>query len=176
MKNFVSAIKRYKIEWARREKIDTQVLSEWEATVTSTVKDRIDNLEININNLSDNTGNKYLHLKHLNKLHGEYVLFPADKASKNVQVVCKKYYLDVVIKELVDKSKSGPSTYVKCHDSIDKIVKEHLQYMNSNNKIPKEMIGLLTFYWLPKMHKTPVGSRFIHVVASSSCTMKPLSK
>ena len=31
-----------------------------------------------------------------------------------------------------------------------------------------------TFYWLPKMHKTPVGSRFI--AASSSCTTKPLSK
>ena len=47
--------------------------------------------------------------------------------------------------------------------------------MNSNNiKIPEEMIQLPTFYWLPKMRKTPVGSRFI--AASSSCTTKPLSK
>ena len=55
------------------------------------------------------------------------------------------------------------------------MVKEHLQDMNSNNiKIPEEMIQLPTFYWLPKMHKTPVGSRFI--AASSSCTTKALSK
>ena len=31
-----------------------------------------------------------------------------------------------------------------------------------------------SFYWLPKMHKTPVGSRFI--AASYSCTTKPLSR
>ena len=36
------------------------------------------------------------------------------------------------------------------------------------------MMQLPTFYWLPKMHKTPVGSGFI--AASSSCTTKPLSK
>lgn len=36
------------------------------------------------------------------------------------------------------------------------------------------MHKLPTFYWLPKMHKTPVGNRFI--AASSSCTTKPLSR
>ena len=30
------------------------------------------------------------------------------------------------------------------------------------------------FYWLPKMHKNPIGSRFI--AASSACTTKPLSQ
>ena len=29
-------------------------------------------------------------------------------------------------------------------------------------------------YWIPKMHKTPIGSRFI--VASSKCSTKRLSK
>ena len=37
------------------------------------------------------------HLKYLSELHEEYVLVPADKAVNNVSVVCKKYYLDVVI-------------------------------------------------------------------------------
>ena len=39
-----------------------------------------------------------VHLDNLNKLHENFVLVPADKASNNVIVVCKKYYLDVVIK------------------------------------------------------------------------------
>ena len=44
--------------------------------------------------------------------------------------------------------------------------------MSSNNiKIPEVMTQLPSFYWLPKMHKTPTGSRFI--AASSSCTAKP---
>ena len=36
------------------------------------------------------------------------------------------------------------------------------------------MEQLPTLYWLPKMHKDPIGSRFI--AASSACTTKPLSQ
>ena len=43
-----------------------------------------------------------------------------------------------------------------------------------NLRIPEEMRQLPTFYWLPKMHKNPTGSRFI--AASSGCTTKPLSQ
>ena len=47
--------------------------------------------------------------------------------------------------------------------------------MSSNNiKIPEVMTQLPAFYWLPKMHKTLTGSRFI--AASSGCTAKPLSQ
>ena len=43
--------------------------------------------------------------KHLNYLHElrskyMYVLVPADKETNNIIVVCKKYYLEVVLKEL----------------------------------------------------------------------------
>ena len=90
-------------------------------------------------------------------------------------VVCKKYYLEVVIRELNNNNKTGPKTYVECNDSMSTLLKEHLKYMRTNTiNIPEEMIQLPTFYWLPKMHKTPIGSRFI--AASSSCTTKPLSK
>ena len=33
---------------------------------------------------------------------------------------------------------------------------------------------LPSMYWIPKMHKIPIGARFI--VASKKCTTKPLSK
>ena len=36
----------------------------------------------------------------LRELHSEYVLVPADKASNNVIIVCKKYYTEVIRKEL----------------------------------------------------------------------------
>ena len=44
------------------------------------------------------------HLNYLRKLRGKYVLVPADKAANNVIVVCKKYYLEVVIRELTTTS------------------------------------------------------------------------
>ena len=40
------------------------------------------------------------HLKSLQELHSKYVLVPADKASGNVIIVCKKHYLEVVSEEV----------------------------------------------------------------------------
>ena len=41
-----------------------------------------------------------------------FVLVPADKASNNVLIVCKKYYLDVVLKELDTCNGAGPQIYI----------------------------------------------------------------
>ena len=66
-----------------------------------------------------------VHLDDLNKLHENFVLVPADKASNNVIVVCKKYYLDVVIKEL-----SLNNTYKEVHNNNVNIISRHLDYKN----------------------------------------------
>ena len=36
----------------------------------------------------------------LDSFHRQYVLVPADKAANNVIVVCRKYYLQVILEEL----------------------------------------------------------------------------
>ena len=47
--------------------------------------------------------------------------------------------------------------------------------MHDNNiRLTADMVQLPELYWLPKVHKTPVGSRFM--AASHKCTTKPLSK
>ena len=51
------------------------------------------------------------------------VLVPADKASNNVMVVCKKYYLDVVIKEL-----SLNNTNKEVHNNNVNIISRLLDY------------------------------------------------
>ena len=35
----------------------------------------------------------------LRRLHDDFALVPADKAANNVIVVCKKYYIETLIKE-----------------------------------------------------------------------------
>ena len=52
------------------------------------------------------------------------MLVPADKAANNVIVVCKKYYLDVAIKEL-----NSTKTYVKVNNDSVNGVTRHLDYM-----------------------------------------------
>ena len=60
-------------------------------------------------------------------MHENFVLVPADKASNNVIIVCKKYYLDVVIREL-----SSTSTYQEVRRSCDDIVLRHIKCMEQN--------------------------------------------
>ena len=103
-------------------------------------------------------------------LHGfqsTYVLVPAVKAANNVIVVCRKYYLDVVLREL--------STSNTCeHDDreCEHIVSEHLQFMGNNRIDVEHDHRILPFsYWL---HKQPHGTRFI--ATSRKCSTKPLSK
>ena len=68
----------------------------------------------------------------LRELHNEYILVPADKASSNIIIVCKKYYTEVIRKELAGKSGKA-STYIHCRDSVDQIVQKHLAYVHNAN-------------------------------------------
>ena len=62
------------------------------------------------------------------------------------------------------------------------IKKSSLETVNSHKAtlsqykplLKEDMNCLPSMYWIPKMHKTPVGERFI--IASPKCSLKPLLK
>ena len=176
LKIIKKAVRAYKIKWAKKDRVDSRTLDEWECRIIETVQARIDRLRKKGKNqrkkhvLSDLECKKYLEY-----FQKHFVLVPADKASNNVLVVCKKYYLDVVLKELSTKNGTSPQTYTPCGAHVDHLVAEHIEFLIKQNiRIPTDMKQLPAFYWLPKMHKNPIGSRFI--AASSACTTKPLSQ
>ena len=76
-------------------------------------------------------------------------MVPADKAANNVIVVCKKYYLDVIVNEL-----KSTSTYREVNDECENVVSRHLHYMMKKNSIDvdSEHEYFPSFYWLPKLH------------------------
>ena len=39
-------------------------------------------------------------IEYLNELHEKFVLVPIDKAAKNVAIICKKYHVTVILKEI----------------------------------------------------------------------------
>ena len=81
--------------------------------------------------------------------------------------------MEVVCKELYCLDSSSPHTYIECTSDSGCIVEDHLNYMKKGRiDVPLEMHELPRFYWLPKMHKSPYGCRFI---AAGKCTTKPLS-
>ena len=67
----------------------------------------------------------------LHKLQTNYVLVPADKAA-NVIIVCKKYYIDTLVKELgINNVNISNPTYIPIDDSFETIVKSHSQFITS---------------------------------------------
>ena len=106
---------------------------------------------------------------HLESLKEKYVFVPIDKASNNVAVVCKKFYLEVLSNEiqrstnfrLVNQSEENIITYHK----------EFLEKMRINLNVENSKLPYL--YWLPKFHKAVVGFRYI--TSGNTCSMKPLS-
>ena len=55
-----------------------------------------------------------------------------NKAANNVIIVCKKYYIDTLVKELgINNVKISNPTYIPTDDSFETIVKSHNQFITS---------------------------------------------
>ena len=165
------AVAKYKRRWSTREGVDVRIFNEWDHKVNECITRKIASLRSkHINKRKKHILKTRKHLESLKTLHDRYVLVPADKAANNVIVVCRKYYLEIVIREI-----TTTTTYEHVSESVTDIVTRHLQFMNKYKvKIKPELLCLPSFYWLPKLHKQPYNSRFI--AASYRCTTKPLSK
>ena len=170
LKNCKASVSKYVKKWARIASVDRQVLRDWEETVHECIEQRVRCLkQRHVNRRKKHVLKNRVHLDYLNKLHENYVIVPADKAANNVIVVCKKYYLDVVLKEL-----ESTNTYQEVHSDCISVVSRHLKYMVQNYIfVQEQQEHLPSFYWLPKLHKNPYGARFI--AASNKCTTKQLS-
>ena len=111
----------------------------------------------------------------LKELQEKYVFVPADKAANNIIVVCKRYYFEVIFKELgLCPSATSSNTFLKPWT-----VKKSAETTNRNCM---KSLGFKDYnlsdkfsnlYWTPKLHKTPYKYRFI--TSSFDCTTKPLS-
>ena len=113
-------------------------------------------------------------IDYLKSFQEKYVLAPIDKASNNVSVICKKYYVEVILKE-IGVLGNGSFTYEKASQSKDEIVDENQEYSKRLGYcLSEKEKDLPTMYWIPKMHKNPIKHRFI--IASKTCCTKPVSK
>ena len=113
----------------------------------------------------------------LSDLHNKYVFVPADKAPNNIIIICKRYYIETLIKDLgLDNcsTPTGSSTYTSCQMSSEDIINTHDTFMKSLGiELSDNDMILPYLYWTPRLHKSPVKHRFI--VGSSKCTTKQLS-
>ena len=108
----------------------------------------------------------------LEYFHKYFVICPVDKASKNVAIICKRFYLDTLLDECMTNSVS----YSKITESTQEICKKQKTFMkemlniDSTNK--EDVLPHIVFF--PKFHKPKFSQRF--VVSYASCTVKPIAE
>ena len=110
-------------------------------------------------------------------LQKQFVLVPIDKASGNIAFVCKRFYAQVLVKELGLDGKKGSPTYQRIlRQGINKIIDNQSNHLKKkfNLEVSSESKLLPHIYWLPKLHKNPIKFRFI--IAAPNCSIKPLAQ
>ena len=96
----MDSVEDYAKDWAKREKVEVDTLSEWVKSVRSLIQIRVSNLKGSMSTKAPSIFKDPQVIEELSNLHDKYVVVPADKASNNIVFVCKKHYIDCLIKEL----------------------------------------------------------------------------
>ena len=113
-------------------------------------------------------------VNYLRELHENFVLVPIDKASSNIAIICKRFYVELILRE-IGHIGDGNNTYVNVQKPKEEIVNENAMYSErAGFKVDEREKDLPIMYWIPKMHKVPTAARFI--IASKQCSTKPISK
>ena len=170
------SIHLYAEQRSKWEQVDLKYLSEWKDQIKELVVERISSLKEKIRSPKQKILNDPDVKDTLRRLHDDFISAPADKAANNVIVVCKKYHIETLMKELgINTTNISPnSTYIPPTDSSDEILKSHCKFIESVGlEISEEDKNLPYLYWTPKLHKVPFKHRFI--AGSSKCTTKDLS-
>ena len=172
-------LEEYLDKFSNDKGLDKSCFSEWISTVLTLVDDKITLLKNKIKTKPIKSIFKdYAVKKQLNHLKESFVIVPIDKATNNIAFICKHFYAKVLVKELdfSNPNNCDNSTYHQIHNFDKKqIIKEHKTFLSKLKiELKQNMENLPLMYWIPKMHKNPVGFRFI--IASPQCTLKHLAK
>ena len=113
-------------------------------------------------------------ISYLAEFHKKYVLVPIDKASNNIAIICKQFYVKRLLKEVGALGNPNPTYQLSNANKLDIINNNMVLCERYGLELKEQQKSLPIMYWTPKMHYTPSRARFI--VSSSKCSTKPLSR
>ena len=154
--------------------VTTEEFVEWERMILQEIYNKIISLKLRIKVHKTNPVLKQdAVIEYLNEVHEKYVFVPIDKAANNIAIICEKYYVTVILKEIKILD-VGNETHEKINKNLE-FIQDNLEY-NTRLKLSggSKDKSLPIMYWIPKLHKNPAGFRFI--IASNNCSTKPLSQ
>ena len=154
--------------------MSSSTLTEWIKSIGDVVLRRVRRLKYSVYTRSDSIFRDPDVVHELSRLHDNFVIVPADKASNNYTFACKKHYVDILIEELWLHSLPWNPIYNLTDFSASEVLDNHTSVLTSFGiQTNNEELDLPYIYWIPKMHKNPYKHRFI--AGSSKCLTKPLS-
>ena len=160
-------------KWAGKEGICPSSFDKWSKLLKNIIKSKIRNIHFTPARhvLQADDVKQYI-----SGLHTKFVICPIDKAGHNFAIVCKKFYIDILKKELgVHHTVMGNEVYKPVKMALDDLVSQHVQRLDKdfNIKLKDDDKNIPLIYWISKQHKNPYKFRFIS--GASHCTTKPLS-
>ena len=175
-KDLFSSVEEHIVKLARRFGIEANCFDDFKRHVFMRISKRISFVKFNnterfvsLNSVKDS----------IEVLHRNFVVSTVDKASGNFAIVCKKYYISVLMNELgVNNSTFKPVgnvTYSPVQETEKTIVERHciLFKEDYNISFDDKCKRLPRIFWIPKLHKNPYKFRFI--AGARYCTTKTLS-
>ena len=160
---------------ASKYSIDVEAFSAWKRKILDLVENRIRILnQRKVPSVTKPVLKDEEVIASLAELHRKFVVVPIDKASNNVALICKRFYIQKLLNEVGVPGNQSP-TYELSEEDPENIVHNNALLCEKFGITLEERLKALPFmYWLPKMHYNPPRARFI--IASSTCSTKPLSK
>ena len=153
-------------------KCERNVLVPWKEKITKKAEEKIEDLKSKINVQHTNPTLKQNEvIMYLQELHKKFVIVPIDKAGNNIAIICKKIYVEKLLEEIGIIGEQS-ETYEKTNNKNKKdIIEDNVKYAEKLNiAVTDKDHDLPSMHWIPKMHKTPIGARYI--IASKRCSTK----
>ena len=151
--HFKSGIDKYISYISEKYHKSIAELIPWKVELLKAIKVELEKLPTGqYNNILSKKGNK----KDLKLLHDHFVIVPVDKASNNIAIICKKFYIEVLQKELTSSTFNREAiTEDSYKRSVNKYLTDYKFPYNTNCQ------SMPFLYWTAKMHKSPPKFRFI---------------
>ena len=172
------SMERFATKWAQKEKKNITEFQGWLTNVKKVIKDKLYALRSKRLEYPSCILKKLSVSNDLKELQNRFVICPIDKASNNFGLICKKYYIEILKKELgIDNNVGikGNKVYLPINKNMNDIINLHNNDLskNYNIQILDKDLNIPLLFWIPKLHKNPIKSRFI--AGASNCTTKKLS-
>ena len=159
----------------RSKDVELDTLSEWIKSIGDVLKRRIRRLKHSVNTRHESIFSDPDVVTELSRLHENFVIVPADKASNNYTFVCKRYYVDILIEELGLHLLPGNPTYnlqIFLHQRFETTINRFS--LPSENKQSMKSSICHTFIGFQRCTKIPINTDSLRVHRSVRPSLYPI--